>query len=82
MEPLQPDPNAQLLLKSIKWRVAAGWLVVLILAWRYLVHPVAAAWLATQGTILPPVEPFALADVLAVIGLPVGGAFADTMSKD
>ncbi len=76
------DPNELLILKSIKWRTAAGWLVVLILAWRYLVHPVAASWLATQGTILPPIDPFQIADVLAVIGLPVGGAFADRMSKE
>lgn len=76
------DPDDLLLLRSIKWRVAAGWLVVLILTWRYLVHPVAATWLATQGTTLPPLEPFSISDVLAVIGLPVGGAFADRMSKE
>ena len=82
MEPTQPDPYLLLLRKSIKWRTAAGWLVVLILAWRYLVQPVAATWLATQGTTLPPIEPFEVGDVLAVIGLPVGGAFADRMSKE
>lgn len=78
----QPNPYDQLLTKSIRWRVAAGWLVVLILAWRYLVHPLAATYLATQGTTLPPLEPFQLTDVLAVIGLPVGGAFADRMSTE
>lgn len=74
--------NEQLLLRSIKWRNAAGWLVVLILAWRYLVHPVAATWLATQGIVLSPIDPFELTDVLAVIGLPTAGAFADNMSKE
>lgn len=72
-----------LLRKSIKWRTAAGWIVVLILAWRYLFHPIASTISVSSGGIpLPPLDPIAWEDVLAIIGLPVGGAFADRMSKE
>lgn len=77
----QTDPYTTLLSKSIKWRVAAGWIVVLILTWRYLVHPVVGTYMAAAGhPPLPPLDPFSIADVLAVVGLPVGGAVADRMS--
>lgn len=77
------DPNELLLRKSIKWRTAAGWIMVSILAWRYLVHPVTSTILVAQGSApLPPLEPIAWEDVLAIIGLPVGGAFADSMNKE
>jgi hypothetical protein len=76
-------PEDVLLRRSIPWRVAAGWVVVAILTWRYLVHPVASTYLAASGLpALPPVEPIAWEDVLAIIGLPIGGAFADRMNKE
>ncbi|UXO93811.1 GTA-like holin [Pseudanabaena phage Pan1] len=72
-----------LLRKSIKWRTAAGWVLVLILIWRYLAHPVASTFLVASGNPpLAPLDPIAWEDVLAIIGLPVGGAFADRMSKE
>ena len=72
-----------LLRKSVKWRTAAGWIMVAILAWRYLAHPIASTILVVSGgQPLPPLDPIAWEDVLAIIGLPVGGAFADRMSKE
>lgn len=77
------DAQELLLQKSIKWRTAAGWVVVLVLAWRYLAHPIASTVLVASGNdALPPLDPIAWEDVLAIIGLPVGGAFADRMSKE
>lgn len=77
------DPNEMLLRKSIKWRTAAGWIMVMILTWRYLAHPITSTILVAQGgSPLPPLEPIAWEDVLAIIGLPVGGAFADSMNKE
>ena len=74
------DPTILLARRSIKWRVAAGWIVVLIITWRYLVHPIASAIQISQGLEpLPPVDTLDLADVVAIIGLPLGGAFADRM---
>lgn len=69
--------------KSIKWRVAAGWVMVAILAMRYLVHPTTNSILALKGLEpLPELPPIEWQDVLAIIGLPVGGAFADKMKDD
>jgi len=77
------DPYDKLLLRSIKWRTTAGWIVVLILTWRYLVHPVTSTILvATGGEPLPPLPAIAWEDVLAIIGLPVGGAFADRLKEE
>lgn len=78
------EPVDDLLLrKSVKWRTAAGWIMVTILAWRYLAHPIASTVLVASGNpALPPLDPIAWEDVLAIIGLPVGGAFADRMSKE
>lgn len=77
----QLDPYLLLMKKSIKWRTAAGWIVVLILAWRYLVHPAVSTYMVATGhPPLPSLDPLSLADVLAVVGLPVGGAVADRMS--
>jgi len=68
--------------KSIKWRVSAGWLVVSVLAFRYLAHFVMSTCQVMQGgEPLPPLEPTNLSDVIAIIGLPVGGAFADKMTE-
>lgn len=72
-----------LLRKSVKWRTAAGWIMVTILTWRYLAHPIASTIMVASGNPpLPPLDPIAWEDVLAIIGLPVGGAFADRMSKE
>lgn len=80
---MSEDPNVTLLRRSIKWRTAAGWIVVLILFWRYLFHPVASTALVASGSDpLPPLDPIAWEDVLAIIGLPVGGAFADRMKEE
>lgn len=75
---MSTDPNIELLRKSIKWRTAAGWLMVLIILWRYLVHPVYSTFIEP----LPPLDPIEWQDVLAIIGLPVGGAFADRMKDE
>lgn len=77
------DPNDLLLRRSIKWRVAAGWIMVLILTWRYLVHPVTSTILVANGHLpLQPLDPIEWQDVLAIVGLPVGGAFADRLKED
>ncbi|ARB06071.1 hypothetical protein FDH38_gp017 [Dinoroseobacter phage vB_DshS-R5C] len=77
------DPNDLLLRRSIKWRVAAGWVMVIILVWRYLIHPGASTLLVFNGgDPLPELPPIEWTDVLAIIGLPVGGAFADRMTDD
>lgn len=77
------DPSDLLLRRSIKWRTTAGWIMVLILTWRYLVHPITSTVLVATGSEpLAPLDPIAWEDVLAIIGLPVGGAFADRMNKE
>lgn len=77
------DPNILLLRKSIKWRTAAGWVMVAILVWRYLAHPIISTSLVASGnSALAPLSPVAWEDVLAIIGLPVGGAFADRLTDD
>lgn len=76
-------PSEKLLLKSIKWRTSAGWIMVAIILWRYLVYPVANTISVAMGNEpylpLPPIE---WQDVLAIIGLPVGGSFADKLTGD
>lgn len=77
------DPQDLLLRRSIKWRVAAGWIMVLVLTWRYLVHPITSTALVSMGELpLQPLDPIAWEDVLAIVGLPIGGAFADRMKDD
>lgn len=76
-------PQDQLLLKSIKWRTAAGWTVVAIIGWRYLAHPMASTLSVSLGNDpLPDLPNIEWQDVLAIIGLPVGGAYADSMNDD
>ena len=76
-------PAEALAWRSIKWRVAAGWVVLLIIIWRYLVHPIASTYLVTQGhEPLPPIQALDLADAAAIVGLPIGGSFADKMTGD
>jgi hypothetical protein len=76
-------PNVVLLRRSIKWRTAAGWVMVLILAWRYLLHPIASTILVSNGLEpLPPQTDIEWTDVLAIIGLPVAGAFGDSMVQE
>lgn len=77
------DANDLLLRKSVKWRVAAGWVMVLVIAWRYLIHPITNVVLVSiGGAPLTPLDPVAWEDVLAIVGLPVGGAFADRMKDE
>lgn len=77
------NPADKLLLKSIKWRVTAGWIMVTVIAWRYLVYPVVNTFNVSMGNEpflpLPEIE---WQDVLAIIGLPIGGSFADKMTGD
>lgn len=80
---MSDNPNVELLRRSIRWRTAAGWVLVLILIWRYLAYPIANAVLVAYAyDPLPPLEPIEWTDALAIIGLPVGGAFADRMSPE
>lgn len=77
------DIQVRLMRKSIKWRVAAGWVMVAILAYRYLLHPIADVVMVANGLeALPALVPIEWTDVLAIIGLPVGGAFADKLKDD
>ena len=77
------DASVDLLRRSIRWRTAAGWVLVAILVWRYLVHPITSSVLVAYGQPpLEPLDPVSWEDVLAIIGLPVGGAFADRMSPE
>lgn len=83
LDPSRDTPEEVLAWKSVKWRNAAGWLVVGIIAWRYLVHPITSAVLISKGhEPLPPIQPLDLADAAAIIGMPVGGSFADKMAGD
>ena len=76
-------PDEAIAWKSVKWRTWAGWIVVAIIAWRYLVHPITSAILVTRGhEPLPPVQSLDLADAAAIVGLPIGGSFADKMAGD
>lgn len=78
--PTRPNPDRLLALKSIKWKITAGWVCVAVLAFRYLVRPATDLWLIAHGQEpLPPLEPLNLADTAALIGLPVGGSIADRM---
>ena len=77
------NPDRVLALKSIKWRVTAGWVVVAIIAFRYLARPIFDIYLIGYGQEpLPPLPPLDLADAAAIIGLPIGGSFADRMNND
>lgn len=83
MSDIIEDVQARLLRKSIKWRVAAGWVMVAILAYRYLIVPTANFVMLAMGQEpLPDLPPIEWTDVLAIIGLPVGGAFADKLKDD
>lgn len=74
-------PEVELAWRSIPWRTAAGWMVVLVIGWRFLIRPVIDYWLATQGLpVPPPPTDLSLMEVFALLGLPVGGAFADRLS--
>jgi len=76
------NPSDQFLLRSIKWRVTAGWVVVLIIAWRYLAYPVLnTVNVASGGEPFEPLPEIEWTDVLAIIGLPIGGSFADRMNE-
>lgn len=67
--------------KSIKWRNAAGWVVVLGLGWRFVAFPLINAYLYTTGQpVLPPLEPISMGEAFAVIGIPLGGSLADKMA--
>ena len=82
-KPHKRTPSEALAWKAVKWRNAAGWLVIAIIAWRYLVHPVLNAYLVAMGyPPLAPVSELALADAAAIVGLPVGGSVADKMTGD
>lgn len=76
-------PEVALAWRSIKWRTWAGWVVVLAIAWRYLVHPITSTILVVQGhEPLPPIDDLDLADAAALVGLPIGGSVADRMTGD
>jgi hypothetical protein len=76
-------PDEVLAWRSIRYRTAAGWLVVSIIAVRYLIHPLSNIVLVAQGhEPLAPVPDLSLVDVAAIVGLPVSGSFADKMTGD
>lgn len=77
------DPTLELIRQSIRWRTSAGWVVVSVMIWRYLAHPMLSAYLILIGQDpLPPLNDLALSDAATIIGLPIGGAFADRMTDD
>ena len=68
---------------TVRWRVAAGWIVVMILLLRYVVHPVVDVIGQFYG--MPPLanlDPVSWEDVIAIVGLPIGGAYADRLKDD
>lgn len=68
--------TAKLLDKSIPWHTAAGWVVVLVLFWRYLAYDIINAVITLQGNHpLPPLQPFSVVDAVALAGIPVIGFF-------
>ena len=68
--------------KSGRWRNAGGWLVVSIIAWRYLLHPLADTIIIAQGgEALQPSGDLDLTDIAIILGLPIGGSFADKMTE-
>lgn len=76
-------PERALAWKAVRWRNAAGWLVVAIIASRYLIHPISSVILVSMGhEQLNPLPELSLTDLAAIIGLPVGGSFADSMAGD
>lgn len=75
-------PEKALAWKSVRWRNAAGWLVVAIIAWRYLIYDLISVSLVAQGMdALEPLGDIALADAAAIVGLPLGGSVADRMTE-
>lgn len=80
--PRGSTPDEALSWKSVKWRNAAGWLVVAIIAFRYLVHPIANVLIVMQGgEALEEIPDVSLTDVAAIVGLPIGGGLADKMGE-
>jgi len=76
-------PSQALAWKSVKWRNAAGWVLVAIITARYLIHPIVSAVLVTQGAApLDALPDISLPDVAAIVGLPIGGSFADKLAGD
>lgn len=77
------NPWTVLAFKSIKWKVAAGGVVVAIFAYRWLIRVMVSDYLVLNGMDpLPELPPLNLADVAALVGLPVGGAVADRMKDE
>lgn len=68
---------------TIPWRLALAWLIVAIMTMHYLVHPLANVALVYTGREpLPSLEPLSWSDLMAIIGGPVAGAFADRMAGE
>jgi hypothetical protein len=52
-----------------------------ILFWHFLLHPILSTVIVAQGgEPLQPLDPISWEEVLAIIGIPVGGALADRMA--
>lgn len=82
-EPHLETPDERLAWKSVKWRNTAGWIVVAIIAVRYLIHPIANVVLVARGLdALESLPDLSLTDLGAIIGLPVGGSLADNIAGD
>jgi len=67
--------------RSIPYRVALGWLAFAVLAFQYLLHPMLVAVSASQGVIVPELQPLSLTDVMLLLGAPVAGSAAERVSN-
>lgn len=68
---------------TVRWRIAAGWVVVFILLLHFVLYPVANVLTQFYGfEPLAPLGDLNWTDVLAIVGLPVGGAYADRLKDD
>lgn len=69
--------------KAVRWRTALAWLVVAILSIYYVIHPLSNVALAYAGEpIMMPLPELSWEDLLAILGGPVAGAWADRIKGD
>lgn len=76
--PTASDPlsaaQAKLLAQSIPWHTGAGWVVVLVLFWRYLAFPITNVVVVAFGMPpLPALPPLSAGDSMALAGIPLVG---------
>lgn len=75
------DPTTNLYIRETwRYRVAAGWVAVLVIFLRLVVYPTITLTLQAFGLPgLAGLPPMNWEAVMALVGMPIGGAFADKL---